>query len=75
MFSQPTHHGSLGCQALLVPNVYLGEHLIRPKEGLDLLPRSALEVLLRFCPLELGEDDEDGDLVLGGLTWICSDMA
>jgi hypothetical protein len=27
-----------------------------------------LEVLLCFCPLELGEDDEDGDLVLGGLT-------
>jgi hypothetical protein len=30
--------------------------------------RSMLEVLLRFDPLELGEDDEDGDLVLGGLT-------
>jgi hypothetical protein len=30
--------------------------------------RFVFEVLLHFDPLELGEDDEDGDLVLGGLT-------
>jgi hypothetical protein len=30
--------------------------------------RSVLEVLLHFDLLELSEDDEYGDLVLGGLT-------